>query len=86
MKIHFHKLFLKRYQKLDAKHQLRVKQTIQIFTSNPHLQELNNHSLRGKLIGKRAIKVNGDIRIIFVENDNYKQVVFLDVGTHAQVY
>jgi len=45
---------------------------------------LHDHALTGKLAGKRAFSVAGDIRVIYVELDD--AIVFLDIGTHNQVY
>lgn len=38
------------------------------------------------MLGKRAISVMGDMRIIFEEFNDYTLVLMLDVGTHNQVY
>jgi len=45
---------------------------------------LHDHALTGKLAGKRAFSIAGDIRVIYVEFDDF--IVFLDIGTHNQVY
>lgn len=45
---------------------------------------LNDHALSGKLTGKRAFSVAGDVRVIYVELDD--AIVFLDIGSHNQVY
>ncbi len=45
---------------------------------------LHDHALTGKLAGKRAFSVAGDIRVIYVELED--SIVFLDIGTHNQVY
>lgn len=45
---------------------------------------INDHSLAGSLVGKRAFSITGDIRVIYHEADQYYE--FLDVGTHSQVY
>lgn len=45
---------------------------------------LYDHALTGKLVGKRAFSVAGDIRVIYVELED--SIVFLDVGSHNQVY
>lgn len=45
---------------------------------------LNDHALTGKLAGKRAFSVTSDIRVIYEELDD--ALVFLDIGTHSQVY
>ena len=64
----------------------KVIETIEIFSKNPSHSVLRNHALRGAMLGKRAISVTGDVRIIFQEFDDYLVVVFLNVGTHNQVY
>ena len=45
---------------------------------------LYDHALTGKLAGKRAFSIAGDIRVIYVELED--AIVFLDVGSHNQVY
>lgn len=86
MQINYTKKFQKAFLKLDKRSQEKVLNSIQIFQVNPLNQMLRNHSLKGKLLGQRAISVTGDIRIIFEEHKNYTLVLMLDVGTHNQVY
>ncbi len=38
------------------------------------------------MAGKRAIAVDGDLRIVFTERDAYAEVTLLDVGGHLTVY
>lgn len=45
---------------------------------------LNDHALAGKLSGRRAFSIAGDIRVIYVELED--MIVFLDIGSHSQVY
>lgn len=45
---------------------------------------LRDHALTGKLAGKRAFSVAGDIRVIYVELAD--AIVLLDVGSHNQLY
>ena len=45
---------------------------------------LYDRALTGKLAGKRAFSVAGDIRVIYVELEDF--IVFLDIGSHNQVY
>lgn len=45
---------------------------------------LHDHTLTGKLASKRAFSVAGDIRVIYIEHKDV--FVFLDVGSHNQVY
>jgi len=44
----------------------------------------NDHALSGSLAGRRAFSVTADVRVIYVETT--EAIIFLDVGTHAQVY
>ena len=46
--------------------------------------QLNDHALSGKLAGKRAFSMGGDIRVIYIELED--MIVFLDIGSHNQVY
>jgi addiction module RelE/StbE family toxin len=86
MIIRLHKKFDKSYKKLSSKLKQKVDFTMINFRRNPHDILLRNHPLSGKMNGKRAISVTGNIRIIFEEYDNYVLVIMLDVGTHGQVY
>lgn len=86
MILKFHKNFEKSYKKLNPKLQVRVDAAIGVFMRNPRDSVLKNHGLKGKLEGKRAFWVTGDVRVIFEEFDNYVLVAMLDVGTHNQVY
>jgi addiction module RelE/StbE family toxin len=45
---------------------------------------LNDHALTGKLAGKRSFSITGDIRVIYIEFED--AIVFLDIGSHNQVY
>ncbi len=86
MEIHYHKKFTKAFLKIPPKIREKVKELIEVFQENPHNPELDNHALHGKQKGQRSISVGGDMRIIFVEENNYETVVLLNVGTHNQVY
>jgi addiction module RelE/StbE family toxin len=79
----FEKHFLKRitpYEKLVTQFEERLELFVAGKLSNP----LNDHSLKGKLAGKRAYSVAGDIRVVYKETADY--IIFLDIGTHNQVY
>ena len=86
MDIHYHKDFMKTYLKLSPKTRERVRKTIDIFQENPHKFELDNHALHGKLQGFRSISAGGDLRLLFIPEDNYERVKFYCVGTHNQLY
>lgn len=82
----FHKNFDKSYSKLGLKLQKKVDVALERFQINPFDETLSNHGLKGSMLGKRAISVTGDVRIIFEKLDNYIIVHLLYVGTHNQVY
>ncbi len=86
MKIKFHKNFKKQFDKLSDKKKRKVLDIINVFINNPKDKKLKNHNLKGRLIGKKAISVSPNLRIIFEEYDNYLLVIFLDLGGHNHVY
>lgn len=86
MKIVFSKRYLKSLKKLPVELKERVYKAITEFSNDPHNPRLRNHKLQGKLDGKRAFSITGDVRIIFEEFDGYVLVIFLDIGKHNQVY
>lgn len=86
MVIEFHKNFDKKYQKLNRSIQEKIDSTLAIFSKDPFNKSLKNHALKDNLKGKRALRVTGNMRIIFEEYGKYIKVVMLDVGTHNQVY
>jgi addiction module RelE/StbE family toxin len=86
MDIRYHKNFDKAFGKLPPKIKKKVRKAIGLFYDNPHKSQLDNHALHGKQKGQRAISAGGNMRIVFVEKNNYEIVKFLNVGTHTQVY
>ncbi len=62
----------------------RFKERLTLFMAGDLGYPLNDHALQGKLEGKRAFWVAGDLRVIYVETDDF--IVFLDIGSHNQVY
>lgn len=90
MRIVFKKSFTKRYQKLKQGEKNRINATLKVFSQNPFEPILYNHPLQkgGKIKNDnlRAIAAGGDLRLIFQEFEDYIEVVFIDVGSHNQVY
>ena len=86
MDVSFHRNFVRSYHKLSLKQQKRVDETIRVFMNDPHDHQLKNHSLHGDQLGRRAISAGGDLRLVFIETNNYKAIQFLRVGSHNQVY
>lgn len=88
MKIRFHRQFKKSYKKRIAsnpKLAARFKERLTLFIQNPTHPELQTHNLSGDKIHLRAFSVTGDIRVVYHQEEE-DVVLFLDVGTHNQVY
>lgn len=84
MRVDFARNFLKKLDKSPEKIRERFEERLSLFEINPFASELNNHSLKGELAGRRSINITGDWRAIFKEFDD--GIIFLDIGTHSQLY
>ena len=60
-------------------------QRVEIFLENPFDSRLRTHKLTGSLIELWSFSIEYDIRVVFyfVADD---KVVFVDIGTHDEVY
>lgn len=88
MIIRLHPNFKKSYKnrivsnpKLVAKTAERIK----LFQTDPSNPILKDHSLKGLRKNFRAFSITGDIRLIYSPAAK-DSVIFLDIGTHNQVY
>lgn len=55
-----------------------------MFVAGERGYPIDDHALSGELTGKRAFSISSDIRVVYeVVGDEY---IFLDIGTHNQVY
>lgn len=88
MKIAKLKKFIKSYNKLPKKVQLKFDSKLIEFIENPFKKELNNHPLNKEYLWCRSINVTGDYRAVFKEYPNwtYEFVEFTNIGTHSQLY
>ncbi|MBS9783775.1 type II toxin-antitoxin system mRNA interferase toxin, RelE/StbE family [Candidatus Gracilibacteria bacterium] len=80
------KKFNRKFKELDSDQKDFVLDVLDFFREDPHHPSLRNHPLSGSMAGKRSISAGDDCRIIFVEKNNYIQVLMLDIGTHDEVY
>lgn len=73
-------------QRISSHEKLReqFKERLALFMTGELGYPLHDHALIGKLVGKRAFSVTGDIRVVYVELED--AIVFLDIGSHNQVY
>lgn len=88
MKIELHSNFKKSYKKRIANNQTLVSQVaerLRLFQQNPQNPILHTHRLAGAKKDLRSFSVTGDIGIVYMLISKDK-VIFLDIGSHNQVY
>lgn len=88
MKINRTKKFIKHYEKINYKVQIKFLSKLEIFKQNPFEESLRNHILKWKYDGLRSIDITWDYRAIFKEfpDGTYEFVDFTDIWTHSQLY
>ena len=79
----FQKHFNQRIAK-DKKLVMQFAERLKLFSSGVRDYPIDDHSLSGKLLGKRAWSVASDLRVIYKETD--EAIIFVDIGSHSQVY
>jgi mRNA-degrading endonuclease YafQ of YafQ-DinJ toxin-antitoxin module len=83
--IRWSKSFTRHYQQRIAQDEQLTEafwDSVETFVVEPRL--VNDHALQNVMQGKRAFSINEEYRVVYLEKaDEY---VFLDVGTHEQVY
>ena len=88
MEIKFSKEFEKSYSKRilgRSALESRFFERFKIFKENRRSPILRDHGLIGEMEGSRSFAVNGDIRVVYhVEDEG--TIIFLDIGSHNQVY
>lgn len=81
----FKKEFRKKIKSTSSEKEFWTK--LEIFIADPFHQLLKTHKLSGKLKGLWSFSVEYDIRVIFYfTKDKPKKAVFVDIGTHHEVY
>lgn len=88
MKIDYHKKFQKNYSKRIRSNRNidRIfKEKLALFVENSNDPSLKDHTLTGKLKHLRSFSITGDIRVVYrlIGKDC---VLFLDIGSHNQIY
>ena len=77
--------FSRRYKQRIAKNEQLTEEfwdSIDTFRINPAL--VDNHLLEDVMQGKRAFSINDEYRVVYIERNEY--FLFLNVGTHEQIY
>lgn len=86
-RVDFDKKFIKHYRlrvQNNPKLSKQYDERYRLFCGGKRDDPLNDHSLKGKKLGLRSFSVTGDIRVVYKEMG--EAYIFLDVGTHNQVY
>ncbi len=86
--IQFAPSFRKAYKKLVRKNPelaLLFVEKLLFFLNDPHDAKLSTHKLTGVLAGSYAFSVEYDCRVVFYFEKN-GDAVFVDIGTHNEVY
>lgn len=83
----FDKKFIKSY-KLRISNNTKISKKYDdrylLFCAGKRGNLLNDHALTGNKSGLRAFSITGDIRVVYIETK--EEYIFLDIGTHNQVY
>lgn len=89
MKIEYTKKFQRHFRRRVESHpelpslfQTKVKEFIQ----DPFAPSLKTHKLSGRLKDCWAFSVAYDCRVVFLFEDNQETAIFVDIGTHDEVY
>ena len=60
---------------------------LELFINEPFAPQLKTHKLSGKLKDSWSFTVDYDLRVIFnFTDDKPKKAIFVDIGTHKEVY
>lgn len=77
--------FERRYKKLPLRIKIKAEERERVFVSSPFDARLNTHKLHGKDRDLWAYSVDNRYRIKFIFLDDHR-VLYLDIGTHDEVY
>jgi addiction module RelE/StbE family toxin len=78
--------FEKRFRRLPHADKKAALEVIAHFLEHPEESLSVSHVLHGSMARQRSLSVDHDLRIIFTVKGDYDEVLFLDIGTHADVY
>ncbi|MBN8571525.1 MAG: type II toxin-antitoxin system mRNA interferase toxin, RelE/StbE family [Ignavibacteria bacterium] len=88
MEVIFSGQFKKEYKKRikdDKEKSKKFFKRLELFINDPFNPSLQTHKLTGILKNMWAFKVDYDLRVVFYfEND--EKAIFINIGTHNQVY
>lgn len=81
----FKKIFKKRIKSSEIENEFWIK--VELFIHDPFDASLKTHKLSGKLKDLWSFTIGYDFRVVFYfTKDKPKKAVFVDIGTHNEVY
>jgi addiction module RelE/StbE family toxin len=81
----FKKVFKKRVKSTENETEFWIR--LEWFIDDPFDARLKTHKLSGKLKDLWSFSIEYDLRVVFYfTKDKPKRAVFVDVGTHEEVY
>ncbi|MEK7603286.1 MAG: type II toxin-antitoxin system mRNA interferase toxin, RelE/StbE family [Patescibacteria group bacterium] len=86
-RIELNRSFVKNFRKriaANSKLMTQYEKRLNMFMEGRLGTPLNDHALTGDMQGRRAFSITGDIRVVYIELQD--KIIFIDIGTHNQVY
>jgi addiction module RelE/StbE family toxin len=81
----FKKAFVKRIKSNETKSEFWLR--LDLFITDPFDPKLKTHKLSGKLKNLWSFSIENDVRVVyFFTEDKPKKAVFVDLGSHNEVY
>jgi len=81
----FKKIFKKKIKK-NPDTVISFLNSFQKFLKDPFDKSLKTHKLSGRLNQLWAFSLEEDLRVIFFFVENHNKAVFIDIGSHDEVY
>ena len=85
MNIQYLPKFKKQYKKLPQKFQLQFDERLNPFLTDSIDSRLRIHPLKGKYAGYWSMNINGDIRALYIIQDE-TLIIFALIGSHSELY
>ena len=85
MNFTLHKNFKKKLNKKTQKEKEHLKSRLKLFLDDHYNPLLNNHALQGRYDGSRSINVTGDLRAVYIAQED-GTALFVDIDNHSNLY
>ena len=83
------KVFIKHFKARIEGHQnleSKFRERVALFLEDRQNPTLKDHKLSGRLNKHRSFSITGDYRVVYLEEEREILFLFVDIGTHNQVY